>query len=188
MTAGSNPIHSKHIVAIVGDLHAADFLLLDIGRCTDGYKTSLPGGFYDFDDIEPTSPEIAEGMRAILAEHANIAVHFLPGGFDFSGSMPDTMLREMAEEINTIMGDFLPMEMAPREVEDRMMAMLHSPAAREARALRIEYDAMVDMKRNVDLPFFDRDRYNGAPRSIKETRRAQGRGRKASAMRGWKRK
>ncbi len=173
MTEGSNPIHSKHMVAVVGDLHAADFLILEIGRRSDGYKTSLPGGFMD--DIAVVSPEINEGLRALHQERLDRldTEYFLPVGFDTSGPMPDDMLREMAREVHSIMGDiFLPMEMAPREIEDRMMAMLMSPAARETRELRLEYDAMMAAKNmHVDLPYFERNHSHGAPRSIRETMR-----------------
>lgn len=195
--------YKKHFVVIVDDLHAADFMLLDIGR--RGTKTALPGGypggdenfaFADYrlgfmDDLESASPEITEGLRAIL--DARPKMHpsdFLgdPFFFDCSGSMPDSMIREMEEEVRAFMGDFIPMEMAPSDIEDRMNSLLGSPFAREARAVRLEYAADYDMKRTIDTPRYFEQHDNGAPRSIKETRRAQGRGNKGHAMRGWKRK
>lgn len=175
----------KDIVVIMGDPHVAKDIspFRVIERGTRG-GDALPGGFYDRDDsfdrdaynrAEDARVEasLTEALRALYADR-EIGEYAVPAtlniAFDATGSMPDGMLREMAEEIRAIVGDFVPMEMAPREIEDRMMLM--SPAARETRELRLEYDAVMAAKRmHVDLPYFERDPNHGAPRSIRETMR-----------------
>jgi hypothetical protein len=171
----------KDIVVIMGDPHVADnmnpFRVIERGTRGD----ALPGGHYDYDDrfdldynrAEDARVEasLAEALRALHQERLDRldTNYFIPVSLDTTGSMPDGMLREMAEEIRTIVGDFIPMEMAPREIEDRMSVMLMSPAAREARELRITY-----VRDELPLPklgYFERNPNHGAPRSIKETMR-----------------
>jgi hypothetical protein len=196
--------YKTHIMVIVGDVHASDFLILERGA-RGGSKTALPGGYFDhddfafadyrlgfMDDLESASPEITEGLRAILAERPQAhPSDFLgdPFFFDRSGSMSDSVLREMVEEVHTIMGDFFPLELAPGDIDARMASLFDNPFARETRELRIEYDETMAAKRMViDVPYFERDTHGGTPRSIKETRRAQGRGKRQNAMSNWKRK